>query len=243
MKKISLIFFIIVWFNVFSQKEQALKVTYGKKANLTIDSTKVRKNQNTTGYYSMINLIVESMNKIQYTLLIGKEYAKFEYDDILQEENFKKTAISFGGGQSHFYDLEKNKVYFYNHNKDKLVEYEEDAIIWNITNETKKIDGFLCFKALGKAELLTIKDKKGLEYEAWFCPDFNSSCGPSQFFGLPGLIFEATIINSGVLFYLKKIEYTNDSNILIPKKPIISIEENNIEMKQLIQSIREEKLK
>ena len=53
---------------------------------------------------------------------------------------------------------------------------------WNITEEQKTIDNYVCQKATCTFG--------GRTYEAWFAPDIPISDGPWKFYGLPGLILE-----------------------------------------------------
>jgi len=53
---------------------------------------------------------------------------------------------------------------------------------WNITEEQKTIDNYVCQKATCTFG--------GRTYEAWFAPDIPINDGPWKFYGLPGLIFE-----------------------------------------------------
>ena len=50
---------------------------------------------------------------------------------------------------------------------------------WNITEEQKTIDNYVCQKATCTFG--------GRTYEAWFAPDIPISDGPWKFYGLPGL--------------------------------------------------------
>ncbi|RXJ50293.1 GLPGLI family protein [Gelidibacter gilvus] len=54
---------------------------------------------------------------------------------------------------------------------------------WQITNETKNIGKFICYKA-------TTKNFRGRNYEAWFTYEIPVPAGPWKFHGLPGLILE-----------------------------------------------------
>ena len=53
---------------------------------------------------------------------------------------------------------------------------------WNITEEQKTIDNYVCQKATCTFG--------GRTYEAWFAPDIPINDGPWKFYGLPGLILE-----------------------------------------------------
>ncbi|MBA5791899.1 GLPGLI family protein [Flavobacterium sp. xlx-214] len=69
---------------------------------------------------------------------------------------------------------------------------------WIITNETKKINDFTCYKATTTF--------RGNNFEAWFTPDIPINAGPWKWYGLPGLIVEATDTDKSVVFKLEKVE-------------------------------------
>lgn len=69
---------------------------------------------------------------------------------------------------------------------------------WKITNETKQIQNFTCYKATTSF--------RGNTFEAWFTPEIPINAGPWKWYGLPGLIVEATDKDQSVIFKLEKIE-------------------------------------
>jgi len=69
---------------------------------------------------------------------------------------------------------------------------------WQITNETKQIQSFTCYKATTSF--------RGNTFEAWFAPETPINGGPWKWYGLPGLILEATDKDQSVIFKLEKIE-------------------------------------
>nr|WP_298001267.1 GLPGLI family protein [uncultured Flavobacterium sp.] len=69
---------------------------------------------------------------------------------------------------------------------------------WKITNETKQIQNFTCYKATTAF--------RGNTFEAWFTPDIPINAGPWKWYGLPGLILEATDKDQSVVFKVEKIE-------------------------------------
>ena len=81
---------------------------------------------------------------------------------------------------------------------------------WNITYETKVINGYNCIKA---TTILTIdygdnEVSKLYPITAWFCPDIKYSYGPRGIGGLPGLILELN--QSIVTFYASKIDFVDE---------------------------------
>ncbi|WP_395075231.1 GLPGLI family protein [Flavobacterium sp.] len=73
-------------------------------------------------------------------------------------------------------------------------------IQWEIKNETKKILNFECTKAISK--------NKNYLITVWFTKDIPVSAGPSNFFGLPGLVLWAEDYFSTIS--VEKISYSEN---------------------------------
>lgn len=226
-KKIAIILISFVS-SLYSQNKESksLKVTYGKLLSISKDSIDNNSSLNPWAKKTMLS-IKKSANEVEYSLIINNENAVFEYIDVLKTNEFNKIAIKFGGGETHYYDLKKDSVYKKNGLLPKhLVKCEKDSIKWELSSETKTINSYICYKANGNTYVISDNGLKKIEYEAWYCPEFNNYCGPSQFFGLPGLIFEAYQNGSDLKFYLKKIEFIeSETSISIPKLKKISVKE------------------
>ena len=80
---------------------------------------------------------------------------------------------------------------------------------WQITNDTKEIGGYKCFKAN------TIESKSNIV--AWFTNQIPVPFGPNGIDGLPGLILETTI-NEKLTFYATQIKY-NETEVKFLEKP------------------------
>ena len=82
-------------------------------------------------------------------------------------------------------------------------------IDWKLTNESKKIGIFKCFKAIGTF--------RGRDYTAWYTNEIPLPYGPWKLQGLPGLILEAYNSNEEIYYYAKKVEYPTQNPTQIYK--------------------------
>lgn len=82
--------------------------------------------------------------------------------------------------------------------KRKFLINDELNYSWKITNETKQIQNFTCYKATTSF--------RGNTFEAWFTPDIPINAGPWKWYGLPGLIVEASDTEKSEVYLLEKVE-------------------------------------
>ena len=74
---------------------------------------------------------------------------------------------------------------------------------WKITQETKEIMGYKCYKAIGEKVVVNSAGTFKNDIIAWFCPQLPYQFGPMGYGKLPGLIFE--LQTKYALFGLKTI--------------------------------------
>ncbi len=85
---------------------------------------------------------------------------------INRDEGFLFYKTIYGGPKVHF-----------------ILKEELPQIAWEITDQTKQLDGLFCIKACGEFG--------GRVYDVWFTPDIPVPLGPYKLGGLPGLILQA----------------------------------------------------
>ncbi|WP_170178357.1 GLPGLI family protein [Flammeovirga pectinis] len=108
---------------------------------------------------------------------------------------------------------ENDQVTHYNRVGFDIYSYQESIatiLDWKISNEKKRIEGYVCQKAT-----CTYGDKT---YEAWFTKQVPIAEGPYKFKGLPGLIVKLYDLDKDYVFtlvYLKKL--ASNKRIIIEK--------------------------
>lgn len=149
-----------------------------------------------------------------YILETNGEKAVF-YPSIEDEKEFFKypfevsRAIYTGGGaHPKYYDIKLKKLDYYTHKikADGMVLLTNRPIMmWEITNETKQIGAFTCYKAIGTDNELLGNSRK---YIVWFTPAPNLNAGPKDLQGLPGMIVTAADEKKDITFQLLSVEAT-----------------------------------
>ncbi|MBS1735943.1 MAG: GLPGLI family protein [Bacteroidetes bacterium] len=94
----------------------------------------------------------------------------------------KKSMHLFKDYESRRIIFEYNSSFIKSKNKENFYSDTLYGIVWNLSDEIKKIDTFDCYKATASF--------RGRNYVAWYAPSIAISEGPWKFGGLPGLILE-----------------------------------------------------
>ncbi|MEH0007885.1 MAG: GLPGLI family protein [Flavobacteriales bacterium] len=87
-----------------------------------------------------------------------------------------------------------------------VYQYEEPAEVdWQIQTDTMTLSGYQCQKATTRIA--------GRNYAVWFTPEISIPDGPFKFFGLPGLIVQATDSQGFFQFKLKEFKAVDQTAI------------------------------
>ncbi|WP_299367435.1 GLPGLI family protein [Winogradskyella sp.] len=102
--------------------------------------------------------------------------------------------------------------------KKYLIYSNTDSLQWNMTNESKQIDGYTAYKATTIRQRVTRSGLNNETITAWYTPEIPTSFGPAGFNNLPGLILQLQI--GKLSLYASKIEFNKEIDIfsLEPKK-------------------------
>lgn len=214
-KKILFIFFSI------SMSSQNIKVEYS--LNILKDESVLKKDGISTFYKNAM----DGAKNVKFELLIDKDKSFFYKKDILNQNTIEtKMALLISEAD--------NPIYSFNNNIFKKIEetssfFNKPIIVkdtlltnWELTNETKKINGYTCYKAAAKYKIVN-PDVFYHSVIAWYCPEIPSQMGPRGFGGLPGLILELQYRE--IVFGATLIEKTNDPVIINFNSEIITQEQ------------------
>jgi GLPGLI family protein len=180
------------------------------------------------------------------SLLFNKSQSLFEYkENFPDNESVEQVEDSEGNIKINYHNSfqkyircnrEKNLIRESNGYFEKKVPYliEESipVIAWNISEETKKINQYDCYKATCSF--------KGRNYSVWFTPDIQTGFGPIKLNGLPGLILEVSDDTKEVVLYAQAITMEEK---MIENEPlglnVISLSEYKKKNAKMLQDLEE----
>ncbi|MEK8178870.1 GLPGLI family protein [Flavobacterium buctense] len=180
-------------------------------------------------------LAIEGSKMISFNLNFCDNKAEFVSNNILNSNgNNNNLALVFSGFLGNIYTDFSEDFYYEAHN-DVLGSYtikkEFKKLDWQLTKETKVIDGFLCYKATSNEVFSNKYGEFKYPLIAWYSPSIPINLGPLGISGLPGLILEFSRRN--VVFGATKISINPNPkpNILKPNLDDLKTEEEVQKMK------------
>ena len=132
--------------------------------------------------------LLKNQNKLKYKLLFSKEESIFKEIKKLELSENKFNLVRISVGEGIFY-VSKNTL----HQKEfsgKLFLINVPQFKWKLTQESKKIGNYICYKATTSIEISTSRGKSIRKIIAWYTLQIPFNYGPKEYNGLPGLILE-----------------------------------------------------
>lgn len=173
-----------------------------------------------------IKTLKANSSLITFNLIASKDQCVFFRNDILLPEKISFIgSIVMKNFHNKFFYINLNEDVYYEminlNSKKYLINYKKNDVEWNITTESKKIQDFYVYKAIG------LNKYSNEKYIAWFSPELNFNFGPDFSFGLPGLVLEYSLDTYSII--CNQINFNPEKNDLDKlKKPnghLISQEE------------------
>lgn len=216
-------FFIYLIFIFNFSTAQSGKIEYGVLVDL--DMSNVVKSK-----VDFFNQMMSDANSLKFELAFNKHTSSFTNIESLQNNSVSQVKMLNIARAAFTPDTD---VYI-NHIEEKEINKKSDGTIvggkygknnWKISAESKKIAGYLCYKAIKESPFTNRQGElKFTEIIAWFAPNLPYSFGPKNFYGLPGLILELT--ENKTTYLVTKIKlFIKDLEIHFPKGKIITKEE------------------
>lgn len=136
-----------------------------------------------------LNTIVQCQDLIKFELIYNKSEMIYYRKDFVVPDYFNdmQKGIAESFKFSSFYYNFNTKYYveyfkFFDKNYNLFIDFE--SINWEITTESKLINGFLCYKAIYN------NNKYSIPLVVWFSPEIVFQVGPEKCQFLPGLVLE-----------------------------------------------------
>ena len=219
MKKI--IFLILFTFHLYGQINSA-KVKY----NLIIGQDEKISQDERMG--ALFEKAQNGSKKISFSLVFNKKASLFSMNEMIEDEDTSLAKI-FSGANSTFYTEvgTEKKIKQTEGAFGKFIINYTHRTDWNLENESKLINSYLCYKATSELIVTNSKGTFKFPVTAWYCPSIPFSYGPNGYDGLPGLILE--LQERFTVYGVEKIDLS--TNEIVIEKPtkgkIVTQEEFN----------------
>lgn len=215
------------------------KITYKVEADESMMSAILNDDKVATEVNDYLKVMfrnqVKTLPFLEYHLEFNQKESIFKKIESMTSDSgfdLNKTAKNIGVNGVYYTDLEEGESYHQENTwgQDITIKHSINELDWEITNETKTIQGYECYKAtvefipdFGKGEVAT----------AWFTKDLPFQFGPAFYSGLPGVILE--VKQGYYTFYADNIKLTKrEVKIKKPKmKNIIKYDNFKEEMEQM----------
>jgi len=225
MKKLILLTVTLLAFNSSFTQTLKGKITY--RATINTEAYLERLNNDTVmpafRKEHRIKLAKDAVPTNFHLLFKGKESLYKAEHDIPTKRRLGTLMNKTGSVGSHhviYYTNIGTKEKFYQSFWTQEVLVNMDDIDWKLTQETKKIGKYLCYKATA---IIDSEQMYGMNFSspvvAWYTPQIPVHFGIQTFVGLPGLTLEliADLEDGKIYYYATKIELNLKEEIEIIK--------------------------
>ncbi|RZK10336.1 MAG: GLPGLI family protein [Flavobacterium sp.] len=198
---------VVLWFVLcLPSIAQNKKVVYVEYA--TIKVTAETSSNLEPVFKQGVDTFVNVLESITFELVANDSIAVFKKIEKLPTDEPHPLSKILGNG-TYFTNLKsKEKIKIIDASGQAFsVVVPFDEYQWEITSETKTINGFKCYKAKTQKEKYVEWRNETIitEPEVWFSPEIPFRFGPFGLIGLPGLILEASL-NGKVYYHATKID-------------------------------------
>jgi GLPGLI family protein len=240
MKKLSIAILIVSFQALFSQHPFSGVVEYTIESSRPIDSIKLSLQKiDKLSKDDKAKMIKDFTTSAFFTLEFKEHESSYRNKKEMKDDDEKNNKSNFlqilGGGLNcdyYFNSIERTTVA-------KKFAFGENFIItynlreWEITNESKKIGNYTCYKAYEKTKTGTSNENVII----WYTPEIPNQFGPERYVGLPGMVLE--VIIGKIRIIATKINFTADENQFSIEKPTKGLKLSEDEYKKKVTEMSE----
>lgn len=232
MKKIIVLTLIFITSNIFAQ-------IFNGQINYDVKITPIEDNKFDQSVMKDYPNAYKLDNQLKFILKFDTIKSSFKLVDFLFEDNSDKiyafVKIDFSGNLIVKKDTVFEETNFFD---DKTIVKKIKSYEWNLTDESKVIDNFTCYKATTENIVINPRGTFRHPITAWYCPEIPFSYGPIGYNGLPGLILE--LQTRGAVYGATKLIFNNSELKIDELKNYKIIEELKYEeeLKEQIEEIQ-----
>ena len=206
-------FFLLISFSVLAQDFKGIAIYQSKtKLDIQLDSTQIPKER-----LNDFKEMLKSQMEKKFVLIFDKFAGIYKEEEKLEQPGRGGMRMMGAFNQGIYYKNLKEKRYvrqIESFSKEFLIKDSLKPYEWKLEEESKMIGEHLCFKATATKEVRNIRmgppqqkneeDSKQNEepktkiitVTAWYTPEIPINNGPSDYWGLPGLILELSEENT-----------------------------------------------
>ena len=136
----------------------------------------------------------EGAKLINFDLVFNDDVSFFKKNESLDNEH-TGYAEAMSGAKDSYYTLKNSteKIKQIDNYRGQFIINYSDETKWELSEETKIIDNYVCYKATSTQIVINSKGTFKHPIIAWYCPSIPFSYGPRGYTGLPGLILELQV--------------------------------------------------
>jgi GLPGLI family protein len=181
----------------------------------------------------MLDKIIGFAKNQTFTLEFNKNRSRFISSNTLESESlndddlmFNKIAtLRFTSDFNYYLDKEK-EIELFQQIDGVLIQKKYEYKKWIVSNESKVIDKYLCYKAEYIKTFIGRDNKeKKIKVIAWFAPSLPYNYGPKDYNGLPGLVLELQEKDTTYFAAIINLSFKSEFNVEFPKGRTVTQEE------------------
>ncbi|SNR47072.1 GLPGLI family protein [Maribacter sedimenticola] len=214
---------LLLVFNFHSSISQELKGKITYQATLS-DYNKLEWDNMINSLDSFTGLDKSNPIPINFHLLFDSDKALYQAEYDLETKRkmgftMNETGLAASHDRKYFTNLQTQEHFYQSFwTKDVLVNL--DKVEWNLTNVTKMIGKYMCYKATAIIDSEQIGSLNHISpVVAWYTPEIPLPFGIQSFNGLPGLTMELTMeLEKGKVTYIvTNIEISPEEKIILER--------------------------